>query len=54
MKHVQCRRTATPRWARNLAKHPEVKPNPHLFLPGRMRVLDGDPAAVRAWVEGFR
>jgi hypothetical protein len=25
------------RWARNLAKHPELKPNPHLFLLGRMR-----------------
>jgi hypothetical protein len=49
-----CRRTATPRWARNLAKHPELKPNPHLFLLGRMRVLDGDPAAMRAWVEDFR
>jgi len=47
-------RTPSPRWARNLAKHPELKPNPHLFLLGRMRVLDGDPAAMRAWVEDFR
>ena len=38
----------------DLAKHPELKPNPHLFLLGTMRVLDGDPAAVRAWVEDFR
>jgi hypothetical protein len=38
----------------DLAKHPELKPNPHLLLLGTMRVLDGDPAAVRAWVEGFR
>ena len=47
-------RTPSPRWARNLAKHPELKPNPHLFLLGRMRVLDGDPAAMRASVEDFR
>ena len=40
-------RTPSPRWARNLAKHPEFKPNPHLLLLGTMRVLDGDPAAVR-------
>jgi len=33
---------------------PELKPNPHLLLLGTMRVLDGDPAAVRTWVEGFR
>jgi hypothetical protein len=38
----------------DLAKHPELKPNPHPLLLGTMRVLDGDPAAVRAWVEGFR
>ena len=38
----------------DLAKHPELKPNPHLFLLRRMRALDGGPAAVRAWVEGFR
>ena len=47
-------RTPSPRWARNLAKHPELKPNPHLFPLGRMRVLDGDPSAMRAWVEDFR
>ena len=38
----------------DLAKHPELKPKPHLFLLGTMRVLDGDPAAARAWVEDFR
>jgi hypothetical protein len=38
----------------DLAKHPKLKPNPHLFLLGTMRVLDRDPAAVRAWVEDFR
>jgi hypothetical protein len=38
----------------DLAKHPELKPNPHLFLLRRMRALDGGPAAVRAWVEDFR
>jgi hypothetical protein len=38
----------------DLAKHPELKPNPHLFLLGTMRVLDRDPAAVRACVEDFR
>ena len=47
-------RTPSPRWARTLAKHPELKPNPHLLLLGTMRVLDGDLAAVRGWVEGFR
>ena len=38
----------------DLAKHPELKPNPHLFLLGTMRVLDGDLAAARAWLEDFR
>ena len=38
----------------DFAKHPELKPNPHLLLLGTMRVLDGDLAAVRGWVEGFR
>jgi hypothetical protein len=38
-------RTPSPRWARNLAKHPELKPSPHLLLLGTMRVLDGDPDA---------
>jgi hypothetical protein len=40
----------------DLTKHPETetKSNDFLVLIGMRHVLDGDRAAVRRWIEGFR
>jgi hypothetical protein len=35
-------------------KHPETRFSPTLLAVGMLYVMDGDPQAVRRWVEGFR
>jgi hypothetical protein len=38
----------------DLQKHPETNPNPVLMRLGMMYYDQGDPAAIRRWIEGFR
>lgn len=38
----------------DLNKHPEAGCNPYLLMTGGMYATNGDRAAVRRWIEGFR
>ncbi|HEY1887150.1 MAG TPA: hypothetical protein VGG86_14055 [Roseiarcus sp.] len=40
--------------AKDLQKHPEMGVNAYLLRLGMMYYDQGDPAAVRRWIEGFR
>ena len=40
--------------ASDLSKHDEIKAHPALALLGGMYAVDGDAAAVRRWIDGFR
>jgi hypothetical protein len=38
----------------DLQKHPQTNPSPVLLRLGMMYYDQGDPAAIRRWIEGFR
>lgn len=40
--------------ASDLGKHPELGCNSYLAMAGALDAQNGDVAAVRRWVEGFR
>jgi Tfp pilus assembly protein PilF len=38
----------------DLQKHPQTQPSPVLLRLAMMYYDQGDPAAIRRWIEGFR